>query len=368
MDEGSVVRSALYIDPATAQVTVKSDPLPTILQGIPLDIRSITVSIDRPGFTLNPTSCEPMSIGATAIAQSSQAPLSSPFQATGCRTLPFKPSLTASTAGNTSKANGASLNVKITSPGVGQADIRKVELTIPGVLPSRLTTLQKACPEATFDANPATCPSASNIATAIVHTPLLNSPLAGPVYFVSHGGAAFPDTEIILQGEGVKLILDGHTQIKGGVTYSRFETVPDAPFTSFEFKAPQGPYSIFGANANFCQVAIHMPTKLTAQNGAVLEQNTLVQPEGCPNVITILSRSVRKRTLTLKVAVPGAGRLTATGKGLKHATKTTTSRSVITLTVKTTKPRGRLNTRVRVAFAPTTGRTLTTTTAARFKR
>ena len=308
-----VVRSALYIDPNTAQVTVKSDPLPTILQGIPLDIRSIAVSIDRPQFTLNPTSCAPMAIGATAIAQSSQAALSSVFQATNCASLPFKPSFSASTAGRTSKASGASLVVKVVqSP--GEANIHKVNLTLPLVLPARLTTLQKACTEAQFAANPAGCPDGSNIGTATARTPLLSSPLTGPAYLVSHGGAAFPDVEFVLQGEGVEVVLDGGTDIKKGITYSKFETVPDAPISSFETVLPQGPHSALAANANLCattktvtvkkrvavrrhghtvhilrsikkQVAaapLTMPTTITAQNGAMVTQKTKITVTGCP--------------------------------------------------------------------------------------
>jgi hypothetical protein len=306
-----VVRSALYIDPHTAQVTVNSDPLPTILQGIPLDIRSIAVTIDRPQFTLNPTSCEPMTISATAIAQSSEAALTTPFQATSCGNLPFKPSLTASTTGRTSKASGASFAVRVTQ-NPGEANIHKVSLTLPLALPARLTTLQKACTEAQFNTNPAGCPEGSNIGTATAHTPLLNSPVTGPAYLVSHGGAAFPDVEFILQGEGVEIVLDGKTDIKKGITYSKFETVPDAPITNFETILPQGPHSALAANKNLCatkivtvkkRATIHhhghtthvlrttrkqvpvpltMPTTITAQNGAVLTQNTRIAVTGCP--------------------------------------------------------------------------------------
>jgi hypothetical protein len=306
-----VVRSALNIDPHTAQVTVKSDPLPTILQGIPLDIRSIAVSIDRPQFTLNPTSCEPMTISATAIAQSSEAVLTTPFQATSCGSLPFKPSLTASTTGKTSKASGASFAVRVTQ-NPGEANIHKVSLTLPLALPARLTTLQKACTEAQFNTNPAGCPEGSIIGTATAHTPLLNSPVAGPAYLVSHGGAAFPDVEFILQGEGVEIVLDGKTDIKKGITYSKFETVPDAPITNFETILPQSPHSALAANKNLCAtkivtvkkrvtthhhghithvlrttkkqvpVPLTMPTTITAQNGAVLTQNTRIAVTGCP--------------------------------------------------------------------------------------
>jgi hypothetical protein len=308
-----VVRSALYIDPHTAQVTVRSDPLPTILQGIPLDIRNITVTIDRAQFTLNPTNCEPMSIGATAIAESSEAALTSPFQATNCASLSFKPSLSASTAGKTSKAGGASFVVSVTQK-PGEANIHKVNLTLPLALPARLTTLQKACTAAQFNANPAGCPEGSNIGVATARTPVLSSPLTGPAYLVSHGGAAFPDVEFVLQGEGVEVILDGATDIKKGITYSKFETVPDAPISSFETVFPQGPHSALAANANLCAttktvtvkkrvtshrhghtthilrtvkkqvpaVPLTMPTTITAQNGAITTQNTKISVTGCP--------------------------------------------------------------------------------------
>jgi hypothetical protein len=362
-----VIRQALFVDPNDAHATDVSDPFPTILQGIPLRIKSVHVTLDRPGFMFNPTSCEPKAVNATVMSiGGAQAPVSSRYQAAGCAGLPFKPQSTASTQGKTSKANGASLKVKIASAGIGQAGIAKVDLTIPAILPSRLTTLQKACTEAQFNANPAGCPAASNIATATVHTPLLNSPLSGPVYFVSHGGAAFPDTEIVLQGEGVTLILEGHTQIKKGVTYSLFESVPDAPFTSFEFNAPEGPHSIFGANGNLCQTEVRMPTTLVAQNGAVINQQTLVEPEGCPNKLTILSRTVKKRTLTLKVAVPGAGKLTASGKGLSKASKSAKGRSIVTLRLRA-KGHAKHKSKVKLTFAPSKGRRLTAAVVARFR-
>src|SRR5208282_6799544 len=125
----------------------------------------------------------------------------SPFKATNCEGLPFEPKLTASVAGQGSKAEGTTFAVTLESSGLGQANIHKVDLTIPSKLPSRLSTIQKACLEAVFNANPASCDEGSVIGEGTVHTPLFKDPLRGPAYLVSHGGAEFPDVEFVLQGE-----------------------------------------------------------------------------------------------------------------------------------------------------------------------
>ena len=331
-----VVRAAIHIDPSTAAVTVVSNPgvggIPIIKDGVPLRVRTVNVTVGGEAgsgtpFTFNPTNCAASKINATiSSAQGASANVSTPFAAAGCAGLAFKPVLTASTAGKASKAGGASLDVRIVMPRPGpsssattqggEADIAKVDLQIPKQLSSRLTTLQKACTEAQFGANPAGCPSASDIGSAVVHTPLLNSPLAGPVYLVSHGGAAFPDVEIVLQGEGVRLVVDGKTQIKKGVTYSHFETVPDAPFESFETKLPTGRYSIFGANLpekskyDFCGQTLQMPTELVGQNGAVIKQTTRVGVTGCPKVKAAKKKkkTAKKKKTQAKAQAKKAGR------------------------------------------------------------
>ena len=221
------VRSRIDVDPHTAQVTITSDPIPTIIKGVPAQIKALNVTVDRPNFQFNPTNCNPMSITATLTgADGTTANVSSPFQAGNCQGLPFTPKLTASTKGQASKANGANFDVKVESKGLGQSNIAKVRLQLPKALPARLTTLQKACTEGAFNANPASCPEGSVIGQATIHTPVLRSTLTGPAYLVSHGGAAFPDVEFVLQGEGITLVLDGKTQIKNQITYSKFESAP----------------------------------------------------------------------------------------------------------------------------------------------
>jgi uncharacterized protein DUF11 len=276
------VRSAIYVDPHTSALTVVSDPLPTMKDGIPFQVKTVNVNVNRPQFTFNATSCDPMAIGATiSSTQGTGVRVSSPYQAVNCANLPFKPSFTVLTQAKTSRANGAYLHVKVTS-GPGQANIGKVRVELPTQLPSRLTTLQKACLAAVFEANPATCPEGSVVGTATAVTPVLKSPLTGPAYLVSHGGAAFPDLEIVLQGEGITIDLTGNTDIKKGVTISTFNSVPDAPVSTFDLVLPQGPHSVLAANGNLCKAKLNMPTILTGQSGAVIKQSTKIGVSGCP--------------------------------------------------------------------------------------
>jgi hypothetical protein len=283
-----VVRAAVHVDPHTAQIAVVSDPLPTILQGVPLLVKKVNVSIDRPGFMFNPTSCDPLSVGGTVVsAQGASVGVSDHFQAANCLALGFKPVFTVSTQAGTSKKNGASLDVKVGYPKGAQANIRSVAVTLPKALPSRLTTIQQACPEATFNANPASCPVGSNIGFATASTPVLASPVTGPAYLVSHGGAAFPNLVLILQGEGVMLELIGSINIKKSVTSSAFNSVPDAPISSFELKLPEGPHSGLAAvlpakaKGSLCGTSLTMPTTLTGQNGAQIKQSTKIAVTGC---------------------------------------------------------------------------------------
>jgi uncharacterized repeat protein (TIGR01451 family) len=283
-----VVRSAINIDPSTTAITVTSDPLPQFLDGVPLRIQTLNVSVDRPGFMFNPTNCARRQISATVEAQQgASASLSSPFAVEGCNSLPFKPTFSVSTQAQTTKKGGASLKVKVTS-GAGQDNIGKVVVNLPKQLPARLTTLQQACTEATFAQNPALCPAASVVGSVKAVTPVLNVPLIGPAYLVSHGGAAFPDLVIILQGQGVRLNLIGNTSIKKGITTSSFASVPDAPISSFELTLPQGPHSALAgtlpakAKGSFCGTKLVMPTTLTAQNGARIKQSTKIAVVGCP--------------------------------------------------------------------------------------
>ncbi|HEY5044282.1 MAG TPA: hypothetical protein VII53_00310 [Solirubrobacteraceae bacterium] len=301
-DLGSIVmRARIDVDPHTAQLTITSDPgvggIPIIEQGVPLDIRTVNVTFDRADFMFNPTNCSPQTVAGTisAVGGASTA-VSSPFTSVNCASLPFKPKLSALTHARAGRANGAYLHVKVVS-GPGQANIGKVKVDLPKQLPTRLTTLRKACLVGVFEANPATCPAPSVVGMATVSTPILAHPLTGPAYLVSHAGLAFPNLVIALQGEGIRLDLEGQTSIKRGVTSSTFRSIPDLPIAALDLVLPTGPHSLLTASLpakakrGLCRQKLNMPTAITAQNGAWVKRTIKIAVSGCPR----RKRAERKR-------------------------------------------------------------------------
>jgi hypothetical protein len=308
-----VVRSRINIDPTTAALTVTSNPLPQILDGIPLRLRTANVTIERPNFMFNPTSCAQQHIEATISgAQGATANVSAPFAVSGCAGLHFGPKFTVSTSGKTSKADGASLDAKVVFPSGAQSNIAKVKVDLPKQLPSRLTTLQKACTAAQFESNPAGCPSASVIGIARTSTPILPVPLEGPVYFVSHGGEAFPSLVVVLQGDGVRVDLTAATFIsKAGITSSTFNTIPDVPVNSFELYLPEGKYSALAANGNLCTSKLAMPTAFVAQDGTEIHESTPVSVTACPKAKKAVKKKKKakaKKSSKARKASYGQGR------------------------------------------------------------
>jgi hypothetical protein len=310
LEEGRpvVVRAKIEVDPHTAALTVttntpsEGNAIPYILDGIPLQIKRVNVNITGVGgnnkFTFNPTSCNPTQVtGTITSAEGASSTVSDPFQVTNCQALKFTPKFAVSTPAKTTKADGAGLTAKLSYPTAvqgTQAEIAKVKVDLPKQLPSRLTTLQKACTNAQFEVNPANCPSASKIGYAKVTTPLLPVPLEGPAIFVSHGGEAFPSLTMVLQGYGVKIDLVGTTNIShAGITSTTFNTVPDVPFNTFTLTLAQGKYSALAANlpakdnGSFCGQTLTMPTAFVAQNGTEIHETTPIIVSGCAKIKTL---------------------------------------------------------------------------------
>jgi hypothetical protein len=293
-DLGNIpVMSTITVNETTAAATVTSNPIPQFAPipggkggstGVPSQIKKLQIEVNREHFTFNPTNCEAKSVLAVSTGYEGGVSESSrPFQASGCGSLPFKPSISVSVESNVSRIDGTGMKIVVKSS-FGQANIHKTKLVFPNTVPSRLTTIQKACPDYVFEANPAGCDEGSVIGSAIARTPVLKSPLTGPVYLVSHANESFPDAVFVLQGEGIKLLLDGKTNIKDEVTSSTFETVPDAPVESFEVSLPRGPHSAFSGYGNLCEKPIEVPTTFGGQNGALIENETKVNVEGCGGV------------------------------------------------------------------------------------
>ena len=317
-----VVRQALDINEHTAQVTDVSDPFPTILQGIPLDIRRVDVDLNRPGFTFNPTSCEPMAVtGSIDSTQGVSAAVSSRFQVANCASLPFKPTVTAETHAYHTRKTGSFLKVTIAAK-EGEANLAKVRVTLPKKLPSELETLKQACAEAQFAANPAGCPKAAVVGTVVAHTPVLAKPLEGPAIYVAHGHAKYPDLALVLQSEGVTIVQEGATSISSrGFTTSSFNAIPDVPVSSIELTLPEGKNPALGGNSgNLCtttvtrrmktkvhgktvyrkrhiekKLTLQMPTTITGQNGVAVKETTAVAVRGCSALPTAKKAKEAKR-------------------------------------------------------------------------
>ncbi|HZL47819.1 MAG TPA: hypothetical protein VFC30_02270, partial [Solirubrobacteraceae bacterium] len=302
-----VVRASVAVDPHTAALTVTTDALPQVVDSVPIRLRKVLVDVDRPGFIFNATDCATRRVEASISGlegftgtHGSSASVASSYTANGCAGLAFKPKFAVSTSGKTSRAKGASLAVKLTYPtGAGYANIAKVKVDLPKQLPSRLTTLQKACTAAVFDANPANCPKESVVGMAKATTPVLPVALMGPAYFVSHGGEAFPSLIVVLQGYGVTVDLVGTTFIsKAGITSSTFEAVPDVPVSTFDLTLPEGKFSALAANGNLCTSKLAMPTAFVGQNGAEIHESTKIGVTGCAKA-KALTRA-QKLTAALK--------------------------------------------------------------------
>jgi hypothetical protein len=355
-------RATINVNPVTARVTVATTNLPTIVGGVPVRLKTIKVEVNRPSFIFNPTNCGPLATESmlTSTFGATQG-LSTPFQVGNCSALAFKPSFKTATSAKTSKLNGASLQVTLTQP-AHEANMKSVFVELPKQLPSRLTTLQKACPEATFAANPVSCrPLGSEVGTATVTTPVLPGQLTGSAYLVSHGGESFPDLDIVLEGDGVKVILTGNTKITKGITSSTFASIPDVPVTSFVLNLPVGPHSALTAIGGLCLEPLEMPTTITAQSGAVVKQSTRISVAGCG--VRILSHRVVGHKLIIKVRTLGAGLIKLKGTGLPTVSRRVSKSSTVTFKLSLTrgglkslsKARRRhrkLKISVRVAFTP----------------
>jgi hypothetical protein len=350
---------AINVDPHSGRV-IASATLPRTVGGIPLHLRGLSVAVTKPNFLFNPTYCGGLTTDSLLSAiQGATSTTSSALPVTSCSSLPFKPVFAAASPTAPSRANGASLTVSYTQPD-HQADIRSVVASLPKELPSRLTTLHNACAEGIFanGNNYKSCPSGSKVGSVTVTTPVLPEKLTGPAYLVSHGGAAFPNLDLVLEGDhGVKVVIEGTTNIKNGITTSSFPTIPDVPVSGFELSLPTGPNSALGSFGSLCAKPLFMPTTITAQSGTVSKQNLHLSIGSCK--IKLLSHKIKKKKLVVRVQVFTAGRVSVTSPGLHTVYRKVGGPGIVTIKVpvsikgKKALAAGRaLKVRARVGFNP----------------
>jgi hypothetical protein len=283
-----VVRQAIFVNPVDAHLTVISDPLPLIFKGVPIRLRSVNVDIDRPGFTMNPSSCAQQQINATLT--SSQGVIARPstrFQSTECALLGFRPKLSLRLTGQKQTTDGKHPGLKaVLIQPRHQAGIRGVTVVLPLSLaldPEHAVSDTLCEFEEGQKPNPK-CPDSSIIGKAVARTPLLNQPLAGNVYFVKNVRIdnktgrrirTLPTLLVALRGE-VALNLRAKTSIKNGKLASTFTTVPDAPVTRFDLTLTGGRKGILVINGNICKRKQRARTAIVAQNGKSTIHNNLI--------------------------------------------------------------------------------------------
>jgi len=263
-----VVRSALAIDPYTAQITVKSDPIPSELKGIQLDVRSIVVRMDRSQFTLNPTNCEAMAVGGSLTSTLGQTvPLANRFQVGECGALGFKPKLAFSLEGSTRRTGHPALTAWLRMP-AGGANIARAQVSLPRGEFLDQGNLGNVCTQPELAA--ASCPKRSIYGYAKAWSPLLDRPLEGPVYLGTGYGHVLPDLVAELNGQ-IRVLLHGKVDSarKGGIR-NTFEVVPDAPVSRFMLRLKGGKhYGLIQNSVSLCAKTQRLAARFVGQNGQV---------------------------------------------------------------------------------------------------
>jgi hypothetical protein len=271
-----VVREALDLDPITAEVQVdgSTDPIPRILEGIPLKLRELRVFLDRDKFTLNATSCEPKDIRATLFGSAGASALASKrYQASACGKLGFKPKLKIALKGGTQRTDHPALRSVLT-PRPGDANIGKAVVTLPPTTFIDPTRISNPCTRVQFNAG--ACPKSSILGRAKAVTPLLDQPLEGPVYFRSNGGERdLPDIVADLRGQ-FRIVLVGFIDSKNGGLRTRFLNVPDAPVSKFTLNLKGGKKGLLQNSASLCAKKRRVKLQLTGQNGRTYNTSPLV--------------------------------------------------------------------------------------------
>lgn len=317
-----VVRQKLYVDPETAQVTVHSDPIPTILQGVPINLQRLDVSIDKPGFMINPTSCEAQRIGGTLAAVTGQsAPVDVHFQVGGCADLPYRPRLDLRVSGELRNGGHPRLDASlITRP--GEANQRSAQVTLPLNLALDPQNAKALCEPAQAARN--ACPAESIVGAASAVS-ILDVPLEGPVHFVrgerttSTGRtvATLPTLFVPLRGQGVQVNVRASSDVVDRKLQTTFDDLPDAPIERFDLRIDGGANGILKVtNGDVCRSTStpKVGQRFTGQNGK-RHRATVTLETGCRFGVVRTARKGNRLTVTVRGLT--GGRITVSGAGIE---------------------------------------------------
>ncbi|HEX5713480.1 MAG TPA: hypothetical protein VFX85_09230 [Solirubrobacterales bacterium] len=269
-----VVRAKADVDPATAQIHVSSDPIPQILQGIPLKVRSVAVDTDKPQFTLNPTDCDPASLVGTLLAPAASKRLASRFQVGACKALDFNPKLAIKLSGPTHRSAHPALRATLTMP-KGGANIQRAAVTLPKTEFLEQSHIRTICTRVQYAAK--SCPKASIYGYAKAWSPLLDQPLQGPVYLRSSSNP-LPDLVASLDGQ-IHIDLSGRIDTKNARIRNTFDLVPDAPVSKFVLTMQGGRKGLLVNNTELCKAKPRADVKFDGQNGKTADSRPLVKAD-----------------------------------------------------------------------------------------
>ena len=277
-DLGSVVvRNAAYVDPVSTQIRVVSDPIPTILHGIPIDLRDVRVSVNRPNFTLAPTRCEPMVVGAKVSGEAGASrDLSNRFQVGACDRLGFKPKLSLRLKGGTKRGENPKL-IAIVRAREGDANIAALSVRLPRSAFLDQAHIRTICTRVQWAAD--ACPPGSVYGQIQVTTPLLDYPLQGNVYLRSSDNK-LPDLVSDLRGpanQPIRVEFSGRTDSVKGALRNTFDFVPDAPFTTARLELFGGKRGLVVNSRDICAKTFRATVQMDAQNGRTHDTQPAVQ-------------------------------------------------------------------------------------------
>jgi hypothetical protein len=268
-----VVRSALTVDPISGRITATTDPIPTILEGIPIDLRSVTMRIDKPQFTFNGTSCDPSAIPTNVVSVFGRlASLESRFQLAECTGLAFKPKLSLGLRGGTRRGANPALRATLRMPG-GGANLGSMSVALPRSAFLDQEHIRTVCTRVQFAAD--ACPAGSVYGHLSVSAPLFSDrPFEGPVYLRS-SSHKLPDLLFALQGPPelpISIEVAGRIDSVRGTIRTSFESFPDVPFSRAVLSMAGGRKGLLQNSRNLCAGAPGRATVLAdGQNGKVFD-------------------------------------------------------------------------------------------------